>query len=137
VHRILSEFCIDLTSITQKQVDTAQIFPIVLEEFQNWILSFNEDYILCSWGFYDQVQFKNDCVLHGLGIDWLESHISLKHQHAKIRQTRSLGMKNALKNEKITLEGTHHRDIDDAKNIAKIFIKLFDKWDFSVEKLIK
>lgn len=39
-------------------------------------------------------------------------------------------MKNALKNEGLTLEGTHHRDIDDARNIAKIFLKYFGQWTF-------
>ena len=133
-HRMLSDFCTDLTSITQEQVNDAQIFPTVLNEFQDWMLSFNDEYILCSWGFYDQVQFKNDCLLHGLDISWLESHVSLKHQYAKIKKTRSLGMKNALKKEKIALDGTHHRGIDDAKNIAKIFLKLFDKWNFSLRR---
>jgi inhibitor of KinA sporulation pathway (predicted exonuclease) len=133
VHAILSDFCTELTSITQQQVDGAQLFPVVLEEFQNWILSFGDEYLLCSWGFYDRVQFKNDCELHGLPTNWLEAHISLKHQYAKIRQTRPTGMKVALKSEKIILEGTHHRGIDDAKNIAKIFVKLFDKWNFSAE----
>ncbi len=133
-HGILSDFCINLTSITQQQVDDAPIYPEVLMAFQNWILAFEDSYTLCSWGFYDQVQFKNDCLLHGLDITWLDAHISLKHQYAKIRNTRSLGMKNALKNENITLEGTHHRGIDDAKNIAKIFIKLFDKWNFDLRR---
>lgn len=134
VHAILSDFCTELTSITQEQVDNARLFPVVLEEFQNWILSFGDEYILCSWGFYDRVQFKNDCELHGLDPAWLEAHISLKHQYAKIRQTRSMGMKNALKKEKIVLEGTHHRGIDDSKNIAKIFLKLFDKWNFKARR---
>ena len=134
VHPILSDFCTELTSITQQQVDDAQVFPIVLEEFQNWISSFGDNSLLCSWGFYDRVQFKNDCELHKLPTDWLQSHISLKHQYAKIRQTRPIGMKVALKKEKIILEGTHHRGIDDAKNIAKIFIKLFDKWDFGTRR---
>ncbi len=37
-------------------------------------------------------------------------------------------MGGALKRENITLEGTHHRGIDDAKNIAKIFLKNFNHW---------
>ena len=53
----------------------------------------------------------------------------MKHQHHKIRETtRPLGMKGALAMEDIPLEGTHHRGIDDARNIAKIFIKHFGKW---------
>ncbi|WP_188768246.1 3'-5' exonuclease [Emticicia aquatilis] len=131
IHPILSDFCINLTSISQEQVNNSNTFPLVLAEFKEWINSFLDDYLLCSWGFYDQVQLKNDCQLHGLDIDWLYNHISLKHQYAIIKKTRSMGMKNALKNEKLILEGTHHRGIDDAKNIAKIFCKLFNKWNFS------
>lgn len=39
-------------------------------------------------------------------------------------------MKNALLNEKMQLESTHHRGIDDARNIAKIFVKYFDQWEY-------
>jgi 3'-5' exoribonuclease 1 len=39
-------------------------------------------------------------------------------------------MKNALELEGLKLDGTHHRGIDDARNIAKVFIKYFDKWTF-------
>jgi len=129
IHPKISEFCTQLTSITQAQVDTALEFPEVLEKFQNWIQHFGEDYLLCSWGFYDRVQFKNDCVLHELDTDWLEKHISLKHQYQKIRHLRRpIGMKKTLKKEKMPLEGFHHRGIDDVRNIVKIFLKYFDEW---------
>jgi inhibitor of KinA sporulation pathway (predicted exonuclease) len=112
-------------------VDDAPSYPAALTQFQDWIASFGTDYWLCSWGHYDRVQFKNDCELHGLPTEWLKQHISLKHQHGKIRKSkRPMGMKSALKKEKIPLDGTHHRGIDDAKNIAKIFLKHFDKWTF-------
>jgi 3'-5' exoribonuclease 1 len=49
-------------------------------------------------------------------------------QYSKIKNTRSLGMKAALAREELTLEGTHHRGIDDAKNIVNIFLKLWGQW---------
>lgn len=125
----LSEFCKDLTSIRQEEVDNAPHFFEALKLFQDWIGT--GAFFLCSWGFYDQKQFQEDCNLHQLDKDWLTNHISLKHQHAKItKQRRALGMRNALKQEKITLTGTHHRGIDDARNITKIFLKYFDRWDY-------
>lgn len=128
---VLSDFCIDLTSIQQKDVDGAAAFPEVLADFLNWIATFGEDYWLCSWGFYDKSQFKKDCERHGLSIDWLEQHISLKHQYKDIHLLRRpIGMVGALRREGISLEGTHHRGIDDARNIAKIFIHNFDYWTF-------
>lgn len=125
----LSDFCTELTSITQDMVDDAPYFPEAVGAFQKWIASFEDEYFLCSWGFYDKKQFKQDCNLHELDTKWLKKHISVKHQHHKIRETtRPLGMKGALAMEDIPLEGTHHRGIDDARNIAKIFIKHFGKW---------
>ncbi|OJJ20318.1 3'-5' exonuclease [marine bacterium AO1-C] len=132
LHPVLSDFCIQLTSITQEMVDKASNFPQALQEFQNWITncgSTEEDYVLCSWGHYDRVQFKNDCVLHGLDAAWLASHISLKHQYADLKNLRRpIGMKKALQREGLKLDGTHHRGLDDAQNIAKIFLNYFEFW---------
>lgn len=129
---ILSDFCTELTTIKQHDVDEAALFPEVLADFQKWIRSFQDDYWLCSWGFYDRSQFKKDCELHGLPTTWLKHHISLKHQHADIHNLSSpLGMGGAMKMEWLKLEGTHHRGIDDARNIAKIFLKNFDEWTFA------
>lgn len=128
---ILSDFCISLTSITQKEVDAAETFPTVIAELQAWIASFDTAYFLCSWGNYDKGQFRHDCLLHNLPVEWLNNHISIKHQYGKIRPRIGLvGMGKALKAEGFTLEGTHHRGIDDARNISKIFLKYFDQWKY-------
>jgi 3'-5' exoribonuclease 1 len=126
----LSNFCKDLTSIAQSQIDTAKTYDFVIQKFKEWI-NINEEYVLCSWGFYDKSQFKADCSLHKLDIKWLTNHISLKHQYAEIKNlNKPIGMGGALKLEKLSLDGTHHRGIDDAKNIAKIFLKYFDYWKY-------
>jgi len=128
---ILSDFCTELTTIEQEDVDTASLFPVILQDFLAWIVSFGDSYYLCSWGFYDRTQFKKDCILHGLDTSWLKQHISLKHQYAKNHDLdRPIGMKSALQREAILMEGTHHRGIDDARNIAKIFVQDFDYWKF-------
>lgn len=127
----LSDFCTELTTIKQEEVDVAPLFPEVLYDFLDWIESFGEAYYLCSWGFYDRTQFKKDCNLHGLDTNWLKPHISLKHQYADIHNlSRPIGMKGALQREHIPLDGTHHRGIDDARNIAKIFVQHFEYWKF-------
>ena len=145
VHPILSDFCTELTSIRQSDVVDAPHFPEALQRFHEWIDADVErqnqpipkgnktkrtaDYWLCSWGFYDRKQLKLDCDLHGLPTGWLRHHISVKHQHASLHGLRRpMGMANALKLEGLTLEGTHHRGIDDARNISKIFIKHLDLW---------
>ena len=131
-HPILSDFCKNLTSIRQDDVDNAPFFSEVIEDFKTWIGHGKEEYVLCSWGFYDRKQFESDCQIYGLDDDWVRHHISLKHQYGQFKNLqRAIGMKNALQLEGLGLEGTHHRGIDDARNIAKIFIKYFDKWTFN------
>ena len=126
----LSDFCKELTTIKQEEVDNAKFFYEVIEEFKSWFDHKKNDYLLCSWGFYDKKQFEDDCKLHNLDTSWLSDHISLKHQYGKIKNLRrNVGMKSALKIEGIELEGTHHRGIDDARNITKIFLNNFDEWE--------
>jgi 3'-5' exoribonuclease 1 len=130
-HPILSDFCKNLTSIRQEDIDKARHFNEVIDEFKNWIGCDHEQYLLCSWGFYDRKQFESDCQIFQLDVAWVSRHISLKHQHGQIRNLqRAIGMKNALELEGLKLDGTHHRGIDHARNIAKVFVKYFDKWSF-------
>lgn len=135
-HPILSDFCMSLTSIKQEDVNNAGYFNTVAEEFKHWIGYSAENYILCSWGLYDKKQFESDCQLFSMDTDWVLPHVNLKQQHGRIRKLqRAIGMKNALQLEGIPLEGTHHRGIDDARNIAKIFLRYFDKWSFETNKV--
>ncbi|MCP4438660.1 MAG: exonuclease domain-containing protein [Aureispira sp.] len=124
----LSDFCKNLTTITQADIDTADTYNIVIKRFKKWINQ-AEPFVLCSWGFYDRRQFEKDCKLHKLDKTWLSNHISLKHQYAELTNLRKpIGMNEALRREGFKLEGTHHRGIDDARNIEKIFDAYFDYW---------
>lgn len=129
---ILTDFCKELTSIQQSDVDNAEYFPAVWEKFCDWINSFDDNAVFCSWGYYDKNQFIDDCELYKLPYDfkWFNRHISLKHQFVQIAGKRKCGMSSALQILKIPLVGTHHRGIDDARNIAKILTHrdLFSKW---------
>lgn len=128
----LTDFCKRLTHIQQEDVDNAPLFPKAFAEFRTWI-GFDKQFVLCSWGHYDKKQLKQDIKLHtGLDSDWLDNcHISIKHQHGQmIGVPKGVGMQKALEMLGIPLEGTHHRGIDDARNIAKIFIRIFDNLKF-------
>ncbi len=123
----LSEFCKDLTSIKQEHIDNAEIFPIVFKKFIQWAERKSKhniaDIIFCSWGYYDKKQLIKDCELHNVKYPF-QIHYSIKHKFAEIKKLKKpKGMKNTLQMCKIPLKDTHHRGIDDAKNIAKIFIQ--------------
>jgi len=129
LHPVLSDFCTELTSIQQADIDQAKSFDAALVDFQNWI-DLSKPYLLCSWGFYDKTQFAKDCDLYEISKIWLIKHISLKHQYGAFKKLpRPIGMTAALQMEGIELAGTHHRAIDDAKNIAKIFNANRGKWN--------
>ena len=124
----LSDFCMELTTIKQSNVDSAPYFPGVINKFQEWIGS---EYLLCSWGDYDKKQFVNDCILHGLDYTWTQDHFNLKADFSRILNlNKQVGMKRALDICHIPLDGIHHRGIDDAMNIANIFTKYFKQWSF-------
>jgi 3'-5' exoribonuclease 1 len=115
----LSDFCMELTSITQEQVDSADPFPVVFERFMEWAGA--EPFVLCSWGLYDLQQFEVEFRQHGMRKPLsFNRHINLKRAFAEMRGIKPCGMKRALEIAGIPLEGTHHRGIDDARNIARL-----------------
>ena len=54
----------------------------------------------------------------------LENHLNLKRLFAEQRGLRPGGMREALRRLDLPLLGTHHRGIDDARNIARIAGKI-------------
>jgi inhibitor of KinA sporulation pathway (predicted exonuclease) len=119
VERELSEFCRRLTTIRQRDVDTADGFWAVFPEFLEWIG--DEPFILCTWGGYDLTQFRTDCARHGLAFPLsFERHVNLKKEFARLMSVKVSGMERALAQAGLPLEGTHHRGIDDARNIARL-----------------
>ncbi len=123
---ILSEFCIELTTITQNMTDVADPFTLVFPRFVDWIGK--EPFRLVSWGGYDLTQFKKDCVRHKIPLPAsFENHINLKQEFSRVKKLKPMGMKAALEILGIPLSGTHHRGIDDARNtsmIAQIILPL-------------
>lgn len=127
----LSSFCQELTSIRQEDVERARQFPEVAEDFQDWGEMFDDDYVLISWGEFDKKMLINDCKLHHIDYDWTEPHINLKEQYREIKRLKQArGLKAAVEAEGYEFVGTHHRGIDDAKNLAVIFTKYLDEWRY-------
>jgi inhibitor of KinA sporulation pathway (predicted exonuclease) len=119
-HPNLTAFCTELTSITQPLVDGAPLFPEALQAMREWMGDF-EDALFCSWGNYDRSQFLQDCRYHGVEYPFSSGHLNLKEEFSKALSTgRSFGISGALRRLGLELEGTHHRGIDDARNIVRI-----------------
>lgn len=120
-HPVLTEFCISLTSIQPADVEGAPTFRQAIEALRQQFYGGARRPVFCSWGAYDRNQFKQDARFHGVTLPFGPSHINLKQAFSDaLGTTKRFGMAGALRRLGIALEGTHHRGIDDARNIAKI-----------------
>lgn len=129
----LTDFCKNLTKIQQKDVDKAPTYRDALRLFQDWITLDDQPYWLCSWGFFDKRMFRDESRRRELDTRWLKKHISIKHQFADMYGLKKpFGMERALKLLNIKLKGQHHRALDDAKNVAQIFVEIFPNLKFVV-----
>ncbi len=121
-HPVLTDFCKQLTSIAQSQVDTAPTFPDAIDLWQPWLQQFDRT-IFGSWGDYDRKQLQQDSKHHRINLPYpvCNNHINLKEQFSIAQKlNRREGMAQALNLAKIKLVGTHHRGIDDARNISQL-----------------
>lgn len=116
----VSEFCTELTTITPELVKKEGI------PFKEALRIIKKEYeapsrVWASFGAYDLKMFQRQCSALGRGYPFGPSHINVKSVFAlKKKLNREQGMAGALQLLDIPLEGTHHRGVDDAKNIAKI-----------------
>ncbi|WP_198000313.1 3'-5' exonuclease [Gimesia alba] len=119
-HPQLTPFCTELTSIQQSEVADAPQFPAALSLLTEWMASYAPA-LFCSWGDYDKSQFQQDCRYHQIPYPFPSAHLNLKKQFSRAQgYPKNYGMARALKLAGISLEGTHHRGIDDARNMARL-----------------
>lgn len=130
VNPLLSPFCKQLTSITQQQVDSARNFPYVIREFLEWgEIESSDDTYLISWGENDKGLFLTDCRIHKLENEWTEKHVNLKQHYKDLKRLpKAMSLRKAVENEGFEFTGVSHRGIDDAINLAKVFVKHIDEW---------
>lgn len=125
----LSNFCKELTTITQEQASNGKAFEDAITEIKEFYQKHQA--IFSSWGFYDKKQFKSVCEKFKVDYPFGNEHISIKHTHGDFYKKRPMGMERALKMHGLELGGTHHRGIDDARNIAKIATQMIkDGWKY-------
>lgn len=120
-HPLLTGFCKELTTITQEEVDAAPVFPEALAAFSAWLARFGAP-VFCSWGDYDRKQLEKDCAFHEAAFPFTNGHRNLKAEFSEsIGSKKRFGLGQAINRLSLTFEGTAHRGIDDAKNIARVY----------------
>ena len=123
----VSSFCTELTTITQEMVDKDGIplntaIGALMHRFKS------RDRVWASWGDYDRVQFQRNCQEYRIAYPFGRVHYNAKNLFSLMNgYKREFGMEEALQKAGLSLEGTHHRGGDDAKNIARLFIHTLNR----------
>ncbi len=122
-HSKVSEFCTQLTSLTPKQVnkgiDFRKACHVLEREYQS------PKRIWASYGDYDRTLFTRQCAARGIDYPFGSSHINVKSLFAVMYALPfEIGMARALDLADLTLDGRHHRGVDDAWNVALLLSKL-------------
>jgi inhibitor of KinA sporulation pathway (predicted exonuclease) len=119
-HPELTSFCTELTGITQSQVAGAPMFAESLARMKDWMRGF-ENPLFCSWGDYDKSQFMQDCDFHRMEYPFGPDHLNLKAEFSRsVGLKKKVGITQSLRYFGLDFDGSHHRGLDDAKNIARI-----------------
>ena len=135
----LTDFCKELTGITQEDVDGAPLFPEVFAAHQAWLRSHGLplegelSYALVTCGDWDlQTMLPRQLRASDPPIDWVPAAyrqwINIKEPFRRWQpKLRRAGMVRMLEALGLELEGRHHRGIDDSRNIAKIVRALAER----------
>ncbi len=119
----VSEFCTQLTTITQSQVDAGIYFAEACSLLRKNYSTHQR--VWASYGEYDKRQFERQCQARSIKYPFGPKHINVKNLFAIINaMDREVGMARALEILNLPLEGTHHRGGDDAWNIGRILSRL-------------
>lgn len=146
---ILSEYCVNLTGITQDVVDKGELFPDVMEEFVKWMKATVKEFklvlpktkksnidgncALVTWGNWDfLIQLKNECTkkkvrrppFFNQWIDLKEIYI----EKGTFKNPFTFG--DALVQSGIEFVGRPHSGLDDARNTAMLAYKMHKEGSF-------
>jgi inhibitor of KinA sporulation pathway (predicted exonuclease) len=123
----VSPFCTGLTTLTQEQVDQGISFSAACTLLKNEYSSRSRTW--ASYGDYDRRQFARQCDSSQIDNPFGTSHLNIKNLFAlAYGLSHEVGMAGALEQLGIPLEGTHHRGVDDAWNIAHILAALLQEF---------
>lgn len=116
----ISNFCSQLTGITQSELDNSDDFKTVFSDFLHWYPKTSK-VLFATWGSYDLVQINIDCVSHNLPYFSPDAVLNLKKIFKKVNKLKKpVGLARALELCQCEYEGSRHRALDDARNTVKL-----------------
>jgi inhibitor of KinA sporulation pathway (predicted exonuclease) len=115
----LSNFCKQLTSISQKDIDSADPFPVALKNLTDFCGK-SSQITLSSWGQNTRMQLFLDCARHNIAFPFGENHFNIREMFVKKQGVKKCALKKAVEIANLKFDGTFHRALDNARYIHKI-----------------
>jgi inhibitor of KinA sporulation pathway (predicted exonuclease) len=113
------------TGITSAQVEHAEPFPVVKDQFLEWIGE--GEYYLLSWSLSDRDIFVDDCRRHKLEVKWLKNYNDIQKMFTvKFGLSRSMSLVAALKQLEIEPAEALHNGLTDSLLTYQILLKIFE-----------
>lgn len=128
----LSDFCVKLTGITQKMVEEADLFPVVLQRVVSWLqkreLGTKYKYAILTDGSWDMSKFLNiQCRVSRIKYPpFAKKWINIRKSYGNFYKVPRTQTKLSTMLEKLglTYEGRPHSGLDDSRNIARIAVRM-------------
>ena len=127
----VSDFCTELTGITQKQVNNGIDLKSAIEAHLKWItdITKSKNVTIVTCGDWD---LNKMLPLDLKNISYEPNELYARYANIKdlfkiATGIKGTGMKKMLDKLNLNIEGRHHSGIDDCHNIARIFIELVKK----------
>lgn len=119
IHATLTPFCTKLTSIVQAQVAAAPGIAAAIAGLGVFLAGRTP--LFCSWGDYDRAQLAREAERNGLTLPLGDQHFNVKEAFKqRVGDGKPRGVGQALTYTRMQFQGTAHRGIDDARNIARL-----------------
>lgn len=113
----LSEFCVKLTTLTPEMLADGLVFSDACALLEDEYQSHQRTW--ASYGDYDRLQFMKQCETWGVPYPFGRSHINAKNLLAlQCGLAHEVNLQQGMKLVGLPFEGTVHRGVDDAWNIA-------------------
>lgn len=124
-NQILTDFCKELTSIKQEDVDKGESLENALILLNAFLAKENVD-LWGSWGYFDKNKIKKES--ERLNLDLTQIYfieklpfINISDKYYKHQGlSRKCGVRKALAQKRMKFIGTPHRGIDDVRNTARL-----------------
>lgn len=128
VKPVVTDFCHNLTGITQEQVNGGGNFPQILKDHHKWLMNeTNENFTILTCGFWDLgIVMISECKKWGIEPNYkYRNFINIKNEFKKFYgKIKGYGMAGMLRELGMELEGRHHSGIDDCHNISRILQRM-------------